>query len=292
MKTVGVIGVGRMGHGIAANLLRHGWPLVFLDHPGNQPTGDLEAAGARRVGRIADIAAQCGTVILVVTGAPQVEAVLAGPDGLLDSLRPDTVIIDCSTSLPETTKAMAAKVAQAGGLFLDAPMTRTPKEAAEGRLNLIVGGDAALLEAQRPMLDCFAENIVHAGGTGSGHALKLLHNFVSLGFAAVLNEAAAAARESGVALDVFCDVLAKGGGRSVALDRLAPAFTEGDTSGFNFTIANAAKDLGYYLDMTGALGLEPEAAEALAEVYSSRERKGQGDRLVSEMVEPRADLRS
>ncbi|MAS03282.1 MAG: 2-hydroxy-3-oxopropionate reductase [Ahrensia sp.] len=285
MKTVGVIGVGRMGHGIAANLLKHGWPLVFLDHPGNQPTGDLEAAGARRVGHIADIAAQCDTIILVVTGAPQVEAVLAGQGGLLETLRPGTVIIDCSTSLPEITKAMAAKVVEAGGLFLDAPMTRTPKEAAEGRLNLIVGGDAALLETQRPMLECFAENITHAGKTGSGHALKLLHNFVSLGFAAVLNEAAVAARESGVAMDVFCDVLAKGGGRSVALDRLAPAFTEGDTSSFNFTIANAAKDLGYYLEMTRALGLEPDAAEALAEVYGSRERAGQGENLVSEMLE-------
>ena len=143
MKTIGVIGVGRMGHGIAANLLKASWPLVFLDHAGNQPTGDLEAAGARRVGQVADIAAQCDTIILVVTGAPQVEAVLAGPGGLLEALSPGTVIIDCSTSLPETTKDMAAKVVEAGGLFLDAPMTRTPKEAAEGRLNLIVGGDAA-----------------------------------------------------------------------------------------------------------------------------------------------------
>jgi len=284
MKTIGVIGVGRMGHGIAANLLKAGWPLVFLDHPGNRPTGDIEVAGARRVGRVADIAAQCDTIILVVTGAPQVKAVLAGPGGLLEHLRPGTVIIDCSTSLPETTRAIAPKVAKAGGLFLDAPMTRTPKEAAEGRLNLFVGGDVALLDAQRPMLGCFAENIIHAGEIGSGHALKLLHNFVSLGFAAVLNEAAVAARESGVALDVFCDVLAKGGGRSTALDRLAPAFTEGDTSGFNFTIANAAKDLGYYLEMTRALGLEPEAAEALAEVYGARERSGQGEKLVSEMV--------
>lgn len=284
MKTVGLIGVGRMGHGIAANLLKHDWPLVFLEHPGNQPTGDLEAAGAKSVEQIADIAAQCDTIILVVTGAPQVEAVLAGQGGLLETLRPGTMIIDCSTSLPEITRAMAEKVAEAGGLFLDAPMTRTPKEAAEGRLNLIVGGGAALLEAQRPMLECFAENIVHAGATGSGHALKLLHNFVSLGFAAVLNEAAVAAREAGVALDIFCDVLAKGGGRSVALDRLAPAFTEGDTSSFNFTIANAAKDLGYYLEMTRAMGLKPDAAEALAEVYGARERAGQGERLVSEMV--------
>jgi len=274
-----------MGHGIAANLLKHGWPLAFLDHPGNQPTGDLEAADARRCASLADIAAQCETIILVVTGAPQVEAVLARQGGLLETLRPGTVIVDCSTSLPETTRAMAAKVAEAGGLFLDAPMTRTPKEAAEGRLNLIVGGDAVLLEAQRTMLACFAENITHAGETGSGHALKLLHNFVSLGFAAVLNEAAVAAREAGVSLDIFCDVLDKGGGRSVALDRLAPAFTEGDTSSFNFTIANAAKDLGYYLEMTRALGLEPEAAEALAEVYGSLERKGQGERLVSEMVD-------
>lgn len=282
--TIGLIGVGRMGHGIAANLLAGGWPLVFLDHPGNQPTGDLLAAGALSTGSIADLAGQSATIMLVVTGAPEVEAVLSGPGGVLETIRPGTAVIDCSTSLPETTRAMATRVEAAGGSFLDAPMTRTPKEAAEGRLNLIVGGDAALLADRRPILECIAENIVHAGGIGSGHALKLLHNFVSLGFAAVLSEAAVAAREIGVDAKTLCDALEQGGGRGVALERLAPAFTRGDFSRMEFSIANAAKDMRYYRDMVRSIGLDAGAAEALAAIFEKPASTGQGARTVAELA--------
>lgn len=284
MTKIGLIGVGRMGHGIAANLVKAGWPLVFLDHPGNQPTDDLREKGAGSANSPAAVARQTDVIILVVTGAPEVEAVLAGPEGVLEGIRPGTVVIDCSTSLPETTRAMADRVESAGGKFLDTPMTRTPKEAAEGRLNLIVGGDKALLDAHRPMLESFAENIVHAGPTGSGHALKLLHNFVSLGFSAVLIEAAIAARASGVEMDVFCEVLAQGGGRGAVLDRLAPYFTAADPSSFNFTISNAAKDMGYYVEMTRALGLQGNAADSLCDVYRVQEKAGQGGRLVPELM--------
>jgi len=284
MTTVGLIGVGRMGHGIAGNLVRRGWPLLFLGHPGNQPVDDLLAAGAQSAGSAADLAARSDVVILVVTGAPEVEAVLTGPGGVLDGLRPGATVIDCSTSLPGTTREMARRVEDAGARFLDAPMTRTPKEAAEGRLNLIVGGDRAVLDAHRPILESFAENIVHAGDTGSGHALKLLHNFVSLGFSAVLIEAAAAARASGVDAGVFCDVLAQGGGRGVTLERLGPYFTDGDASGLDFTISNAAKDLAYHVEMARSLGLSGGAAEALASVFRAAEEAGQGARTVPELT--------
>jgi 3-hydroxyisobutyrate dehydrogenase-like beta-hydroxyacid dehydrogenase len=115
----------------------------------------------------------------------------------------------------------------AGGRFLDTPMTRTPKEAAEGRLNLLVGGDAALLDECRPILQCFAENITHAGPVGAGHSMKLLHNYVSLGSVALIAEAAACAQRNGVAPEVFVDVLAKGGGGGVALERLKPYLLSG-----------------------------------------------------------------
>ena len=133
-------------------------------------------------------------------------------------------------------------------------MTRTPKEAAEGRLNLLVGGDAALFEACRPLLACFAENITHVGAVGAGHSMKLLHNYVSLGSVALLAEAAACAQRNGVAPEVFVDVLAKGGGGGMALERLKPYLLAGDTSGLRFSIANASKDLGYYNTMAGDAG--------------------------------------
>ena len=199
-KNVGMVGIGMMGHGIASNLLKHGHALAVLEHEGNQPLDALKAAGAQTFTSAAALAARSEVVILVLTGSPQVEAVLTGADGVLAGLKPGSVVIDCSTAIPSSTIRMAEAVSKAGSAMLDAPMTRTPKEAAEGRLNLLVGGDAALFDACRPLLACFAENITHVGAVGSGHSMKLLHNYVSLGSVALIAEAAACAQRNGVAL--------------------------------------------------------------------------------------------
>jgi 3-hydroxyisobutyrate dehydrogenase-like beta-hydroxyacid dehydrogenase len=246
---IGMVGIGLMGHGIATNLVKHGHALAVLEHAGNQPLDALLAAGARPFTSAAALAARSDIVILVLTGSPQVEQVLTGPDGVLQGLQPGSVVIDCSTAVPASTLRMAAAVQARGGRFLDCPMTRTPKEAAEGRLNLLVGGDAEVLAQCRPVLQCFAENISHVGATGAGHGMKLLHNYVSLGMATLLAEAAACATRSGVAPEVFVDVLAKGGGGGTALERLKPFLLAGDPSGLRFSIANARKDLDYYTTM-------------------------------------------
>jgi 3-hydroxyisobutyrate dehydrogenase-like beta-hydroxyacid dehydrogenase len=261
-KNVGMVGIGMMGHGIASNVVKHGHALAVLDHPGNQPLDALRAAGVAVLDSAAAVAARSDIVILVLTGSPQVEAVLTGPGGVLEGLRPGCVVIDCSTAIPSSTLRMAQAVQAAGGRFLDSPMTRTPKEAAEGRLNLLVGGDALLLEECLPLLRCFAENISHAGPVGAGHSMKLLHNYVSLGSIALISEAAACAVRNGVASDVFVDVLAKGGGGGTALERLKPFLLAGDTSGLRFSIANAAKDLGYYNAMAADAGAARQMAAA------------------------------
>lgn len=260
MTRIGMVGIGLMGHGIASNLVKHGHPLAVLDHPGNQPLDALLAAGAERFTSAAALAARSEVVILVLTGSPQVEAVLTGPDGVLQGLRPGSVVIDCSTAIPSSTLRMAAAVQAAGSGFLDSPMTRTPKEAAEGRLNLLVGGDADLLARCRPLLQCFAENITQVGAVGAGHSMKLLHNYVSLGMVTLLAEAAACAGRNGVAPEVFVDVLAKGGGGGTALARIQPYLLTGDPSGLRFSIANAAKDLGYY----NAMAADADAQRVVA----------------------------
>ena len=262
-KNVGMIGIGMMGHGIATNVIKKGWPLAVLEHPGNQPLDTLKAAGARTFQRAADLAAASDIIILVLTGSPQVEAVLTGEGGVLQGLRPGTMVSDCWTAVPASTQRMARAVEAAGGRFLDTPMTRTPKEAAEGRLNLLVGGDAALLEECRPLLSCFAENITHAGPVGAGHSMKLLHNFVSLGFITLLSEAAACAAHHGVAPEVFLDVLGKGGGGGAALERVRPYLMSRDVSGLRFSVANACKDLGYYNTMATEAGSDTAVAAAV-----------------------------
>ena len=260
---IGMIGLGLMGLGIATNIVKKGFALTAMEHPGNQPLGDLIAAGAQTASTAQAVAQASDTVILCVTGSAQVEAILAGDSGLLAGLRAGMTVIDCSTSIPASTQQVAATLAQRGVRFMDAAMTRTPNEAMQGRLNLLVGAEAELLEAMRPVLSTFAENIVHAGGVSAGHSMKLLHNFVSLGSVTLLAEAAASARRAGIDDAVFVEVLEKGGGWGAALERLKPYLLRGDTSGLRFSMGNALKDLGYYADMARETGSHDAAAQAM-----------------------------
>lgn len=283
--SIGLIGCGLMGSGIAASLLRNGYPLAILEHEGNQPLAPLIQAGATTCETIAALAGQSGILILCVTGTPQVEAVLFGETGVLANLRPGTLVIDCSTAIPASTLRIAQAVQQAGGRFLDAAMTRTPKEAAEGRLNLIVGGTPEDFQASLPVLQAYAEHIVHAGPVGAGHQMKLLHNYVSLGFSAVLAEAAACARRSGADPELFCQVLATGGGGGVVLERLRPFIENGDVANFRFSTANALKDLEYYCAMAETLGGRHEVAESVRSLYAGASKAGLGQAPVPQVIE-------
>ena len=283
-QRIGMIGIGLMGHGIAGNLVRKGWPLAVLEHAGNQPLDDLLVAGAVTCTTATELAAGSDIVLLCVSGSPQVEAVLLGAGGVLAGLRHGSVVIDCSTAVPASTERMAEAVHKAGGRFMDAAMTRTPKEAAEGRLNLLVGCDAALLAELRPLLACFAENIFHAGPVGAGHRMKLLHNFVSLGSVCLMAEAAACAERAGIDPAVLVDVLAKGGGGGAALERLKPYILAKDASGLRFSIVNAAKDLGYYNQMAEDTGAEHGIAEAVLATLATAQGESTPQTLLPELV--------
>lgn len=281
---IGMIGLGLMGLGIATNIVKKGFTLTAMAHPGNQPLGDLMAAGAQTAPTAQAVAQASDTVILCVNGSAQVEAILTGDTGLLMGLREGMTVIDCSTSIPASTQQVAATLAQRGVRFMDAAMTRTPSEAMQGRLNLLVGGDAALLEACRPLLSTFAENIVHAGGVSAGHSMKLLHNFVSLGSVTLLAEAAACARRSGIDDAVFVEVLEKGGGWGAALERLKPYLLRGETSGLRFSMGNALKDLGYYADMARETGSHDAAAKAMQATLAAACQAVDPQTLLPELV--------
>jgi 3-hydroxyisobutyrate dehydrogenase-like beta-hydroxyacid dehydrogenase len=284
MQHIGMIGIGLMGHGIASNIVKHGHALKVLDHPGNQPLDQLKAAGVTTRQTPKALAAESDVVILCVTGTPQVEAILLGDDGVLQGLKPGTIVIDCSTAVPSSTEKVAQAVIAAGGLFLDSPMTRTPKEAAEGRLNLLVGGDAALFERCLPLLKCFAENVTHAGPIGAGHRMKLLHNYVSLGSVALLAEAAACAERAGVNAQTFVDVLAVGGGWGAPLERLKPFLLAGDPNGLRFSIANALKDLTYYNAMASDTHADHTIAEAVKQTLTQATQEGDPNDLVPLLI--------
>ncbi|MCK8783062.1 NAD(P)-dependent oxidoreductase [Roseomonas sp. NAR14] len=281
---VGMIGVGLMGQGIAWNIARAGYPLTVLDHPGNQPLDELRARGVRVAGRIAEVVADADIVLLCVTGSPEVEEVLTGPGGVVAHLRPGAAVVDCTTALPESSLRMAGAVAAAGGAFLDAAMTRLPQNARAGTLNLLVGGDAALLERVRPLLATFSEHITHVGGVGAGHLTKLLHNYVSLGFVTLLAEAAAHGKRAGLEMATLVEVLERGGGGGAALQRIAPFLLEGDAAAMPFFIANAAKDLGYYRRAAEAGWVRHDIADAVAGTLDAAVAGGHGQEFLPRLA--------
>jgi 3-hydroxyisobutyrate dehydrogenase len=209
--------------------------------------------------------------------------VLTGEAGVISALNPGAIVVDCSTALPESTERMAALIAAAGGRFLDAPMTRLAKQAHEGTLNILVGGETDVLEAARPVLDTFTENIDHVGGVSFGHRMKLLHNYVSIGHMSLLAEAAAQAAEAGVDAQVFIDVLAKGGGASAALERLRKCILTGDASDVPFSIGNAIKDIDYYREMVGDGAGSRTIADGVSVAIGSA-AKLHGDAFIPELT--------
>jgi 3-hydroxyisobutyrate dehydrogenase-like beta-hydroxyacid dehydrogenase len=284
-QRIGLFGVGLMGHGIAGNLVKHGHDLMFFEHAGNQPTHDLISSGARSTPDATALAQHADVLVLCVTGSPQVEAIVLGDQGVLRHLRPGSLVIDCSTSIPASTEKIADQVTAAGCRFIDSPMTRLPKDAAAGRLNLLVGGEQADFERALPVLQCFAENITHVGPVGAGHRMKLIHNYVSLGQATLIAEAAACARMGGIDPQVLVDVLAKGGGGGAALDRMRTHLISGDPTGLQFTLSNALKDLSYYNTMAEQTGADRTIAAAVAATLRQASEQGDAQAYVPQLVE-------
>ncbi|MDI5929232.1 NAD(P)-dependent oxidoreductase [Rhizobium leguminosarum] len=284
MQSVGIVGVGLMGHGIAKNIVSKGWNLNYLKHPGNQPTVDLEDLGAVAWDVAADMAIACDILLICVTGSPQVEDVLVGSGQVLTALRKGAIVIDCSTAVPSSTRALAAKVAEQDCHFIDAAMTRTPKEAEEGRLNLLIGGDREVIERVKPLFGAFAENLFIAGDVGSGHQLKLVHNVISLGSVTLIAEVAACALADGMDREAMIDCLRKGGAGGTALERIAPFILEDDLQKLQFSIENAYKDIGYYSEMAKQNNAACSVAEGIRETLGRAINAGAGKAFMPELV--------
>jgi 3-hydroxyisobutyrate dehydrogenase-like beta-hydroxyacid dehydrogenase len=283
-RKLGFIGVGLMGHGLAKNLLKHGHSMTLLEHHGNQPIDDLIRMGARTAATPKAVAAGADVVFMCVTGSPQVEACVYGEDGLLAGLRPGAIVVDGTTADPVSTVKVADGVQARGGRYVDAPMTRTSQHAEDGCVNTMLGGDAATIADVRPLIETYAENIFIGGEVGSGHRMKLLHNYISLGTLALLAEAYTCAGKAGVDRNVLTQVLATGGGDSVVLKRLMPFLESGDPGTMLFSLINAGKDLRYFTHMAEELQVGAFVGEAVHQTFITAANVGGGEKMIPELL--------
>jgi 3-hydroxyisobutyrate dehydrogenase-like beta-hydroxyacid dehydrogenase len=162
---------------------------------------------------------------------------------------------------------------------------RTPKEAEEGRLGLMTGGDEKVLKDIRPILDCFADTIIHAGPVGAGHTLKLINNFIAIGTAAVVAEGIAAGLKARVDMKALNDIVMAGGARSLMFERLIKVPLADDDSAAKFAIDNARKDVRYYTNMTETMPLASPVAEAVHQTLVLASAQGYGEKYVPRLID-------
>ena len=290
MERIGFVGIGLMGHGMAKNLLAKGYPLSFRVHRNRANLADLTAAGAIEASDTRALVAASDIIFFCVTGSPQVEEIIYGADGLLAAARKGMLVVDCSTSEPNSTARIRADLAERGVAYIDAPLARTPKEAEEGRLNTMVGADAENFERLQPVLKAFCENVIHVGPPGSGHVLKLVNNFLALSIATSTAEAFAIAAKSGLSLRKLLEVVTAGGVNSGVFQMIAAKAVDGDLTGMKFTIANGRKDMSYYTHLAESHGAASHIGEAVHQSLVQAAALGLGDRFMPSLIEAQEKL--
>ena len=282
---VGFAGTGLMGRGMAKNILAAGYPLAVVAHRSRAPIDALVRLGATELHSYRNLAAGSDVVLLCVTGTPEVESIVYGRDGLLEGAREGLIVIDCSTSEPASSERIRVDLAERGASLVDAPLARTPAEAEAGRLNTMVGASQEDFARVRPLLEACCENIFHMGPVGSGHKTKLVYNFITMGYAALISEALCACAATGVDLKRFSDVVSAGGANSGIFQLIVPkALESGDCSGLNFSLANAEKDLRYYNRMADTVPLSGPLGRAVQHALIQGLNLGYAHGLVGDLV--------
>jgi 3-hydroxyisobutyrate dehydrogenase-like beta-hydroxyacid dehydrogenase len=283
---VGFVGLGLMGTGMAKNLLRKGFPLTVIAHSNRAPVKALVGMGAGEAESLPELAERSDIVVLCVTGSPQVEQVVAG----LASAGKPLMIIDCSTSEPSSTTRLAAELAARDITLIDAPLSRTPADAEAGTLDVMAGGDDASFERARPILETFAGRIVRTGPVGSAHTVKLLNNFVALGYATLYAEALMLGAKAGLTPEVFDAVIRNGRMDCSFYQTYFKYVLERDRNAHRFTLRNAFKDLTYLSAFANASGAVNPVGAAVRNTYAIAIAQGRGDDFVPMISDIVAEL--
>jgi 2-hydroxy-3-oxopropionate reductase len=272
---VGYIGLGLMGKAIAANILRGGFPMTV--HNRSRPAvEELVRQGARPADSPAEVAAASDVVFTNLPDTPDVEAVILGASGVLEGGRQGLIVVDNSTIRPEAARAIAARLAERGMAFLDAPVSGGDVGARQASLTVMVGGDEAALESVRPVLAAMSKTVTHVGSSGAGQVAKACNQIMVAAQMVAMGELLLLAQKSGVDPQRVVEAIRGGAAQCWTLDVKPPRLFRGDRSpGFKAHMMH--KDLAIVLDSARVYGMPLPSTAIHTQLFAAMLAMGMRD---------------
>lgn len=287
MTHIAFIGIGAMGEPMAANLLKKGFSVAVLKNRRADPAQRLQALGAKVAATVAEAAAGASIAVLSLPTSREVEACVrgdTGAGGLAQHMAAGSVILDCSTSNPHSTRELAALAAKRGIGFVDAGMTRGVAGAKQGNLAFFLGGAQAHIDQAMPALKAMGDTFVHLGPVGDGHTVKVISNILSYGTVALVNEALMLSARNGVDGKKTFDALMQGA-PSKALEAFGPRILSGEYDPPRVTVDHVCEDMLLGQELATKAEAPIFMLGAAQEVYRLLALRGLGERDMSTVAE-------
>ena len=281
---IGFIGLGLMGGNMVENLQKRGFEVIVMDL--NQDAVDtvLARGNATQAKSPKELAEKADIVELCLTTSAVVEKIVYGDDGILAGIKEGSVLIDFGTSIPASTQKIGAALAEKGAGMIDAPLGRTPAHAKDGLLNIMAAGNKATFDKYESMLKEQGENVFYLGKLGAGHTTKLINNFMGMTSVVAMSQAFAAAELAGVDRQQLYDIMSSGPSNSPFM-KFCKNYAVDGNSDLGFSINNANKDLGYFVQMVSDLGSESLVAKATSTSLQAAVDEGMGNGNVPEIYD-------
>ncbi|NOH99211.1 NAD(P)-dependent oxidoreductase [Vibrio sp. 99-70-13A1] len=260
---IGFIGLGLMGGNMVENLQKRGYHVNVMDLSAEAVARVTDRGNATAFTSAKELAAASDIVQFCLTTSAVVEKIVYGEDGVLAGIKEGSVLVDFGTSIPASTKKIGAALAEKGAGMIDAPLGRTPAHAKDGLLNIMAAGDMDTFNKVKPVLEEQGENVFHLGTLGSGHVTKLVNNFMGMTTVATMSQAFAVAKLAGVDGQQLFDIMSAGPSNSPFMQFCKFYAVDGEEK-LGFSVANANKDLGYFLAMCEDLGTKSLIAQGTA----------------------------
>lgn len=281
--TIGFIGLGLMGGNMVENLQKRGYQLTVMDlNPDAVAT--CVARGAAAANTAKELAEASDIVMLCLTTSAIVEKLVYAEEGILAGMKEGSVLVDFGTSIPASTRKIGADLATKGVGMVDAPLGRTPAHAKDGLLNIMAAGDIDTFNKVKPVLEDQGENVFHLGALGAGHTTKLVNNFMGMTTVCAMSQAFAVADRAGVDRQQLFEIMSTGPSNSPFM-QFCKNYAVDNVSDLGFSIANANKDLGYFLQMVDDLGTQSKIAEGSSANLQAAFDAGMGNGNVPEIFD-------